>query len=64
MAKYRVITPFTDIEKNVLYTTGTIIDITEIRAKEIVSNLRDHNAVFIESVEKPKSKTKKKKVEE
>lgn len=63
MAKYRVITPFTDIEKNVLYTTGTIIDITEIRAKKIVSNLRDHNAVFIEPLEKPKAKAKKKKEE-
>lgn len=62
--KYKVITPFTDIEKNVLYTAGTIIDITEIRAKEIESNLREHNAVFIEPVEKPKAKTKKKKVEE
>lgn len=61
--KYKVITPFTDQEKNVFYPVGKIIDITEIRAKEIESNLRDHNAVFIEPLEKPKPKTKKKKEE-
>lgn len=63
MAKYRVITPFTDIEKNVLYPAGTIIDITEARAKEIKFNLKGHNTVFIEPLEKPKAKAKKKKEE-
>lgn len=63
MAKYRVITPFTDIEKNVLYPAGTIIDVTEARAKEIKFNLKGHNAVFIEPSEKPKAKVKKKKEE-
>lgn len=63
MAKYKVITPFTDIEKNVLYPAGTIIDITEERASEIETNLKEHNATFIELLEKPKKNKKAKKEE-